>query len=215
MARSDERYMVYPAPRAVEIVGGRAPSLNQAIECWAAQLAWATADNARSFSQSYWHDLGDTCEVHELHDWAVLAHSIRDKPFDPQFSRPGELLAAAVEDAHRLESIGGEWFQSNADITWKEVDNAIAKLAKKLRDLDYAHAWAIIVAVQWFWDHQDGIKVDKDEWWTLSYRRQWNRDQPDKENSQEHALIRTQDSQQHALFGKRASKKKPGTEKGK
>ena len=32
MAPSDTRYSVYPAPKAVEIVGDNAPALNQAIE---------------------------------------------------------------------------------------------------------------------------------------------------------------------------------------
>jgi len=217
MARSDHRYMVYPAPRAIEILGAKSPLLNQALECWAAQLACATADNSKvdGFSPSYCYFDGTNYDVHSIHDWAVLAHSIRDKPFDPEFSRPGELLAAAVEDAHRFENIGKDWFDEPGDYTQKDIDSAMSKLTEKLRRLDYSHAWAIIVTVQWFWEHHKTIKIDKDEWWTLAFRRRWITKKDGTENSQEHALIRTQDSQQHALFGKPASKKKPETEKGK
>lgn len=48
----------------------------------------------------------------------------------------------------------------------------------KLRDLDYEHAWAVIVTVQWFWEHHDeGIDIGKNPWWTLGFRRQWHRQQ--------------------------------------
>jgi hypothetical protein len=46
--------------------------------------------------------------------------------------------------------------------------------ADRLLALVYVHAWALIVAVQWFWEHQDhGIDIKKDPWWTLAFRRQW------------------------------------------
>ena len=59
MARSDTRYSVYPAPKAVEVVGNSSPALNQAIECWATLLTRAIADNARKF----WNQYGDAASL--------------------------------------------------------------------------------------------------------------------------------------------------------
>ena len=177
MARSDIRYSVYPSPKAVEVVGASAPTLNQAIECWAALLARATADNARTFSASYSDWQIDVLYEHCLHDWALLATVLRDIRFDADFANPAELLATAVEDAHRLESIGDEWYIAD-ESERKDRDAAVGRLAKELRKLLYTHAWAVIVAVQWFWEHHDeGPDIKKDQWWTLGFRRQWHRKQ--------------------------------------
>jgi hypothetical protein len=175
MARSDSRYSVYPAPKAVEVVGSSAPALNQAIECWGALLARATADNDETLSASYSDFDGSTLHEHGLHDWALLAIVLREMRFDPDFANPGELIATAVEDAHRLEKIGRQWFTSDGDILWKEVDAAVGKLVDNLRskEFDYPHAWAVIVAVNWFWERQGkGIDIKDDPWWTLAFRRQ-------------------------------------------
>jgi hypothetical protein len=163
MARSDTRYSVYPAPKAIEVVGNSAPALNQAIECWAALVARAMADNARTFSESYGEMAGDRLYQHCLHDWALLANVLRGMRFDPDFANPPELLATAVEDAHRLESIGDEWYFGESER--KDRDAAVARLAEELRNLDYVHAWAIIGAVQWFWEnHSEGIDIKADPW---------------------------------------------------
>ncbi len=187
MARSDKRYMVYPAPRAIEIIGSTSPSLNQALECWAALMARAMADNAETFSKSYSETVGDRLFEHGLHDWGLMANVLRNTLVDPDFANPRELLATAVEDTHRLEKVGREWFWSECDIEWKEVDAAVQELVEKLRskDFDYVHAWALIGAVQWFWEHHDkGINIKDDSWWTPAFRRQWNPKQAQKRNSQ-------------------------------
>jgi hypothetical protein len=173
MARSDARYSVYPAPKAIEVVGNTAPALNQAIECWAALQSRAMAENARIFSESDLELTAARPDQHPLHDWAVLANVIQDKRFEPDFPKPGDLLAAAVEDAHTLEGIGDEWYFAD-ESNQKNRDAAVGKLAQELRKLDYARAWAVIGAVQWFWEHCDeGIDIKKDPWWTLAFRRQW------------------------------------------
>src|SRR5689334_22627764 len=106
MARSDTRYSVYPALKAIEVVGTSAPALNQAIECWAAQLARATADNARKFWNGEPTTLtGRIEDMHALKEWCVLADTLQDMHFDTEFANPGQLLATAVEDANRLENI--------------------------------------------------------------------------------------------------------------
>lgn len=182
MARSDTRYSVYPAPKAVELLGDTAPALNQAIECWAALLALAMADNDRKFEQSDRVEnevLGKMCKMNE---WSLLAEALKGVRFDPEFTKPGLLLATAVEDAHRLEYIGAEcldWGDHDSTlIKDKNIDAAVGEVVGKLRDLNYEHAWAVIVAIRWFWEHHDeGIDVKEDSWWTLRFRRQWLRNQ--------------------------------------
>src|SRR5262249_18167484 len=110
MARSDTRYSIYPAPKAVEIVGSTSPALNQAIECWAAQLVRASGDNSKTFFESYGED-GPFPE-HPLHEWGALADALKEIRLDPDFPHPGILLAAAVDDAYRLEDAGYKWFSS-------------------------------------------------------------------------------------------------------
>ena len=172
MARSDTRYSVYPTAKAVDFLGNSAPALNRAIECWAALLTRATADNAKKI----WNHRASMPDEYFLQEWCVLADTLKEMPFTPEFANPGELLATAVEDANRLENIGSKWFSTERD-DYNEielVDKRIGELAINLRGLDYAHAWAVIVAVQWFWEHHgEGIDIKKDEWWTLSFRRQW------------------------------------------
>jgi hypothetical protein len=177
MARSDTRYSIYPAPKAIQILGGTSPALNEAIECWAALLVRASGDNSKTFSESYGEE-GPYPE-HPLHEWGVLADALKEIRLDPDFPHPGILLAAAVDDAYRLEDAGYKWFSSEHGERMKDDeyaryrDKAIAGLVKKLRDLDPVHAWAIIVTVRWFWaNHADGINI-KDPWWTVAFRRQW------------------------------------------
>jgi hypothetical protein len=189
MARSDTRYSVYPAPKAVEVVGNSAPALNLAIECWAVQQARAMADNAKKFWNYEATDLtGKMEDMYAFKEWGVLAETLKGMRFDPEFANPGELLATAVEDSHRLDQLGARWFSmdlppeeySESELT----DKRVAELAKNLRELDYPHAWAVIGAVHWFWEHQkEGIDIAKDPWWTLAFRRQWHRKQTDQDKA--------------------------------
>jgi hypothetical protein len=186
MARSDTRYSIYPAPKAVEVVGSTSPALNQAIECWAALLARALADNDKTFSQSFSDNIAGVWREQPLHEWGLLTEALNGIRFDPEFANPGDLLAAAVEDADRLENAGRKWFYSQfdevGDAYLKGRDSAIKKLVKKLRELDYAHAWAVIGASRWFWEHyKEGIDIEKDQWWTLAFRRQWHEKQSGNE----------------------------------
>jgi hypothetical protein len=188
MARSDKRYAVYPAPKAVEILGPSCPALNQAIECWAALVARATADNAREFQQTDTTLAQFTNEYWGMDQWSLLAEVLKDMRFDPEFANPGQLLSTAIEDAHRLENIGFNCFDwggcDSSVIKPSHIDAAVEKLVESLRQLDYVHAWAIIVAVQWFWEHRnEGIDIKKDPWWTLPFRRQWKGGQPSKQSS--------------------------------
>src|SRR5262245_7557657 len=141
MARSDTRYSVYPTPKATEVVGTSAPALNQAIECWAARLARATADNSRRFEQAEDHEIRElTRKLWQMNEWSLLAEALKGVRFDPEFANPGQLLATAVEDAHRLEYIGAEcldWGDCDSSVIKdKDIDAAVKKVVEKLRDLD-------------------------------------------------------------------------------
>jgi hypothetical protein len=173
MARSDARYSIYPASKATEIIGDTAPALNQAVECWAALLSRATADNSNKIVKSRFSDLGGgRIEVDYLHEWGVLADTLREMRFDPEFANPSFLLASAVEDAQRLQGVGFRWLEPSLNFDGSlEVNPAIFRLIEKIKNMDYAHAWAIIVAVQWYWENHEMI-AKEDEWWTLAYRRE-------------------------------------------
>ncbi len=102
---------------------------------------------------------------------------------DPDFANPGLLVATAVEDAFQLETIRGKWFQSLTDRGpesirlypgRKDVQAAVGKLIEKVRGLDYAQAWAVIIAVRWCLEQRDRIDVENVPWWTLAFRREWN-----------------------------------------
>ena len=187
MARSDTRYSVYPSPKSVEVVGNSAPALNQAIECWAALLVRAMADNSKIIfpvDPAGTGPLFTPGQPHFLHEWCVLAEALQGKRFDPDFANPGDLLATAVEDAHRFESVGDKWFKSEFDgeMHATGLKRCFVELVEKLHRLDYPHAWAAIVAVRWFWEHQDeGIDIWKDPWWTPAFRRQWKERQASKQ----------------------------------
>src|SRR5206468_1688739 len=106
--------------------------------------------------------------------------------FSTQYPNPGELLASSV--AHTWlssEFFGGEEYTEEYRRGLEEyargLEVTVKELVGKLRNLDYVHAWALIVAIQWFWDHQhEGIDIKKDPWWTLAFRRQWRPKQTPK-----------------------------------
>jgi hypothetical protein len=147
-----------------------------------------------------------------------LAEAIKSVRFDPEFANPGQLLATAVEDAHRFEVIGAtclDWGECDSTIIKdKHIDAEVRRVVEKLRNLDYGHAWAVILAVQWFWEHHDeGINIHKDPWWTLAFRRQWK-----EKHAGKHDTGGTERQQPGTEGGKRKrrepSNRKAGTESG-
>ncbi len=179
MARSDTRYSVYPAPKATEILGDSAPSLNQAIECWASLITRATADNAKKFRKQDGPDLFGNVG-HPLHDWAFMAEALKETRIEPDFSNPSAILASALEDANRLHDLGAKWFHAeHLEGKWKEYSDLSTKeieaVVELVRKTDFVHAWALVLAVNWYWLHAgDGVDIKNDEWWTLAFRREWN-----------------------------------------
>jgi len=167
-----KKITVYPDPRALAVLGASAPALNQALECWANIVARASADNSKDFAAAEWCLLADVCN-------GTL--------WEPVVENPAALLAANVADGHQLEGAGYRWFggeEGDRDAslarrdagqprqTTRAADAAVQALSEKLAALDYAHAWAVLVAVQWFWDHAEHHSDPRqDPWWTLAYRR--------------------------------------------
>lgn len=141
-----KKLTVYPDPRALAVLGTSAPALNQALECWANVLAKATLENSKIFGKE---------------EWGLLADIINGTLHEPIWANPGELLAGAIVEAQALEGAP------------PNRQGAAARLADKLRKLDYAHAWAIIIVGQWFWDHHEKIDIQKDSWWTLAFRKKF------------------------------------------
>lgn len=143
-----KKLTVYPAPRSLEILGATAPALNQAIDCWAELMAQASADNAETFRRE---------------EWNYLADLLNGTLHEPGFGTPGTIYAMEAADGHRLDRLGDKWFGDNGDA---EVSDLVLKLER----LDYAHCWAMLSAVQFFWTDLE-IDHQTDEWWTLSFRR--------------------------------------------
>lgn len=130
----------------------RTAALEEAVQCWANVTDHAAVDNAEAFTPAEWCMVADCCNglLVEPGVW------------------PGNIyLYAEVEDGHRLNRTGDKWLGEG-----KVADKRAASLVEKLRQLDYAHAWAMILAVRWFWLRCDlGFDPLKAPWWTVAYRR--------------------------------------------
>lgn len=142
---------VYPHLRALQVLGRSAAGLNQALECWADLVGRATDRNAERFGPE---------------EWCYLADCGNGTLWEPAFANPGALLAHQVRDADAFEGLGAKWLRGPAEVS---------ALAEKLAGLGYAEAWAVILAVQFFWDHHEAIDVQGQEWWTLRFRAERDR----------------------------------------
>lgn len=150
--------------------------VRQALECWANVIARASADNSKDFTASEWCLIADVCN-------GTL--------WEPTVDSPATLLAANVADGHRLDGAGYRWFCDDEDEragsverlemgqptkAMRQADAAVKALVEKLAALDYAHAWAVVVAIQWFWSHAElGFDPRATPWWSLAFRRRQGR----------------------------------------
>ena len=72
------------------------------------------------------------------------------------------LIAAEVEDGHRLDGLGDKWFGEG------KGDSGVKALLSTLRGLTPAHGEAVLAAVRFFWSRPDlGVE---DKWWKVSAR---------------------------------------------
>ena len=88
-------------------------------------------------------------EQFDAGQWQILAAALSERRFDPAVSQPGLLLADALTPP---------------------VSKPAQVLARACGELDYVHAWAVIWAVQWYWDNVETIKKGE-PWWDVDYRR--------------------------------------------
>jgi hypothetical protein len=139
---------IHATPAALEVLGASTAQLNQAIACWAELITQSSADNAKAFSRE---------------EWCLLAEALNGVKCDPSEAAPGNAMASALEEAERNEGFGTKWLGEGRD-------PELEALLERMRTLDYAHAWAVILAVQWYWAHYEAVRLSEEPWWTLQYR---------------------------------------------
>jgi hypothetical protein len=132
----------------MEILGSSPEQLNQALECWAEVTTQCSAESAQAFGRA---------------QWSLLAEAFQGVRWEPTAGNPGELMAAGLEDAEEQQHLAEKWLGSGHE-------TKVAELLGTLRELDYAHGWAMIQAIQWFWDHHEEVDLTDEPWWTLQYR---------------------------------------------
>lgn len=142
-----------------------------ALQAWGNQLARATHEVSALLSREEWNYLADVCNAPLI---------------DQGMGNPAVYLQAEAEDGHRLNRAGDRWFGSEDAETlaarisggkptkaMRAADQAVAALLAKLQELTCSQAWAVVAAIQWFWDHaQTTVDHTRDEWWSLPFRRQ-------------------------------------------
>jgi hypothetical protein len=125
-------------------------------------MARATADNSKVISSDK--------------EWAVLIRALGNSKFDPKFPKPGDLLATAVEEARRVHGVGEDLHYDDDVEALPEAE----RLATTLRNMDYPHAWAVILTVRWYMENYNKMKGKRIEanaqWWTMRYRDKWIED---------------------------------------
>jgi hypothetical protein len=132
-------------------LGGQFQSAEQAMHCWAAVITQATAE--LDFAREEWNLIADA------NNGCSPLLTMAGEDIRPHF--PPMLLWANVADDIRLNGGDKKWRVKKPD-----------SLVERLRDLDFAHAWAVILAAQWFWEHAAcDIDHSKDAWWTVDFRR--------------------------------------------
>lgn len=148
-----KRITIYPEPRTLKILGRSTPQLNLALECWARQVVQGAAEAEAVLTKPEWFLLADCMNGH-------LGTA----------SESQESLVFGVHDSQELEGTGEKWFAS-------EVAEHVEELKAKLRGLSYSAARAVYLAVEFFWANAGKLDIESDEWWRVSFRTRWNRDE--------------------------------------
>jgi|GEM_PF-4974608 len=156
-----KRITVYPDPRTLKILGRSSPQLNAALECWASRVVQGAAEVEALLTRA---------------EWSYLADCLNGHAADPD--EDGATLALSVHDAHEFDGIGDKWFES-------EVTEHVAELKSKLLGLSYPAVWAVFIAIRFFWDNHDTLDMKTDEWWRVSFRTRFERDENTQEDDSE------------------------------
>ncbi|MBU6428712.1 MAG: hypothetical protein KGR26_06880 [Cyanobacteria bacterium REEB65] len=118
-----------------------------ALHRYAAALADGRRRLARVFDRQEWNLMADIMNgCLDLHDYAETPFSI------------GTLIMANIQDGHRLNGIGRDWFGDD------QADQRVEALVRKVVKLQPIEADAIGVAIRQFWADPD-VDPTTDEWW--------------------------------------------------
>ncbi len=155
-------------------------AIREALECWAACLREAGEALAGRFAPE---------------EWCLLADVLNGCMIDHRWSSPGLLLAAEVEDGHRLDGTGYRWLGTEGTELegsalrlglargtpdTARVDEQVADLLSRLRDLSFVEGWAVVQAVRWFWERSgEDFDVRSDPWWSPRWRFRFDHPQPE------------------------------------
>jgi hypothetical protein len=137
-----------PFEVAAALGGYRTVTLTQAVRVAAQLLGDATCEVSNHFSPA---------------EWQVLAESFHDRAIDPEMPTPGYVLARFVERASHRSGI--------LDRLGENPQKALNSLIRRLENLSYTHAWAVIIACQFYSQFRTKIE-EGDPWWGLSYRHE-------------------------------------------
>lgn len=145
----------------------RTDAMEGSLVCWEYALLEASRKVEGVFSRQEWNLMADICNGTA---WA----------YGHTGSSPAFILAAEIEDGHRLDGAGYRWLSEEDFPSQKEqkhVDERVARLLTTIRSLDYTEAWGVIRAVCWFWQHTE-VNHQADEWWKVEFRRAYKGTQP-------------------------------------
>jgi len=143
--------MLLPTPLVVQVLGVTVPGLTKALECWAWTLTKVGRDLENRFDQS---------------EWCFLLELLNGVDQVPLMDDAGKGLAENVLECDQSDALGDKWFT-------EAPRRRVRALADKIRPLDYAHIWAIFVAVDFFLDYRSTIDPQRDPWWTLAFRQEF------------------------------------------
>jgi len=153
-------------PALAAALSGGYQAQEQALRAWAGLLNAAGEANAREFSRAEWNLLADT--NNGCSPLLALAGGDWDgrltwlSPSGP-ISGPLAMVAANAHDGHRLDGAGQKWLG-------KDAGRKVAGLVARLQALDLVRGWALLAALQWFWE-REGIDLEIDAWWEPGFRR--------------------------------------------
>jgi hypothetical protein len=153
---------VYPDPLGLAIVGGNAPAINRAVECWARKLR--EIEPTVDLSRQEWNFLAD-----------VLNGTMSDNAWN------GSWLAQEAHDAQSLNGTGDRWF--GEDGQRGSGDEAARALVEKLAAMSWDQAQYVLAATAFFWSKAgiDVINHDQHEWWTIRFRIDTLRDRSNED----------------------------------
>lgn len=150
-------------PDIAAVIGGGQFAAQQGLLLLCELLKPACLEVEGAFSRAEWNLIADAnngCSPL----FNVAGGALRHAPL---------MVCANVEDDIRLNGGDRKWLDDDP----KAAAKLGKELVRKLAALSELQKWAVVLAVQFFWDdaapRPGSNKIDhqEDEWWTLAYRR--------------------------------------------